>query len=281
MNARLAAVAIVLAVLVGGCSNPSDPEWAPDYRYPLELGRSWEYTRVFTVEPSDSLSAVPSDTAYCYCTAEVVRLDTLSMRVDAYVLRETGVEDTVASWDLETFYRNDSDGLYMLAYEPGASLVNPKPQGRAQILFKGMYFSSVREIASHVVGIAECMGERPDSLIYEDPPVRALKYPLRVGSSWNYRQTGNPWRIDKEVTGTEQVDVPAGSFDCFVVKWSIDISDDGEWDNEIEFIDYIATEGLIRRWLAFSDMIAIGPEGDTLGVCHSSDDSQLTSMSPD
>ncbi len=63
------------------------------------------------------------------------------------------------------------------------------------------------------------------------------------------------------------------------MKWSIDFGDDGEWDDEIEFIDYIATEGLIRRWLAFSDMIAVSPEGDTLGVFHSNDDSQLTSMS--
>jgi len=281
MKARFVIVVALAAGLAAGCTGTTDPGGAPYVEFPLEIGRSWDYVRTFTVESSDTLDAVPADTATAYCTEEIVRLDTLSMRTDAYVLREVGIEDSATSWDLESYYRSERDGLYLLAYEPGATLVNPRPHGRPRFLFKGMTFASVREITSYVTGAVEHAGGRPDTLYYEDPPVRTLRYPLRVGASWNFRQPGQPWRIDKEVTGTREVDVPAGAFDCLVVEWFIDIGDDGQWDDDIEFIDYFAPEGLIRRRLVFSDMIAVDPEGDTLGVFHSVDDAQLTAYSVD
>lgn len=268
---------VVLAVVAAGCST-TDPEHTPDYRYPLAIGNVWEYARVFTVEPSDSLSAVPPDTVYSHCTVEVVGLDTLSARADAYVLREAVVQDSTCNYELERYYRDDEDGLYLLAYEPGATFVSPKPQARTWVLFNGMCFSSVKAITSYVTGATRCSGGRPDSLFCEDPPVRTLEYPLLVGSIWSYREAGNPWRIDKKVTAVREVDVPAGRFTCYVVEWFIDLDDDGTWD-DIEFIDYISAQGLVRRWVLFPDMTTIGPEGDTLGLSHATDDSQLTDLS--
>ena len=79
----------------------------------------------------------------------------------------------------------------------------------------------------------------------EDPPVVTLQYPLEPGSHWQMRAEGEPFRIDKEVVGRTEVEVPAGRFDCYVVQWTYPGSP--SLDEQVEFYDYIAAEGLVKR----------------------------------
>jgi hypothetical protein len=55
-------------------------------------------------------------------------------------------------------------------------------------------------------------------MIYELPPVQALKYPLTIGEQWTYRQPYQPWHIDKKVVAKETITVPAGSFICLKIQ---------------------------------------------------------------
>jgi hypothetical protein len=115
------------------------------------------------------------------------------------------------------------------------------------------------------------------SLIYEDPPLRALPYPPIVGYEWMWRPPHDPWHIDKRITGTAHVAVPAGDFDCYVIQWLVDFHEDGQWDDDLVMFDYVAAEGLVRRSF-YTWGWAVGEYGDTLGFMQSTEESELTSL---
>ena len=274
--------ALLITVILAGCSTSGPSESGGGrFTYPLGTGDRWEYVREFVTPTTfDSLGVVVIDTLYSTCSTEITGIDTLDHWIETSVLHETIVEDSGHVYEHDTYYGNRDDGLYMYAYQPGSSFVSPKPSTRERLIFKGMVFGSARELLRYFErGIWNAFA-RDDSLFYEDPPVRCLEYPMRVGGRWTYRETGNPWAIDKRVTGVETVSVPAGEFSCYEVEWLIDFDDDGEWDEDIDLVDHVSEEGLIRRWLYFSDIVVVGPDDpepiDTLDV---SDESRLTAYS--
>ncbi|MFQ6007633.1 MAG: hypothetical protein ACE5K8_01650, partial [Candidatus Zixiibacteriota bacterium] len=171
---------------------------------------------------------------------------------------------------------NTSDGLYIYAYESGGGVGPPKValHEGTYLLFKGMRFSSLSELLDWVhsktdmrMYVSTLM--LSDSIRYENPPVRDLAYPLEVGQRWVYRDStsdGEPWRMEKEVVGIENVTTPAITVDCFKIRWYWDIDDDGVWDSDIVAYDYLAAIGVLKRQYEFIGLIITYQSPDSLGT---------------
>ncbi len=251
------------------------------FTFPLEVGNRWEYTRemrFFNFRPDTTANAF-KDTIYVFSEIlEIVRTEKLPGPVDTYVFHESEIEyDDI--FEADTYYHEDETGIYMIAYDHAGTLAL-KPAGKETIYFKGRYFNSVGEIITWIQDALPTAKTSLDSLAYEYPWPVCLRYPLEVGSHWTYRDANNPFRIDKRVEGTEEINVPAGTFTCYRIQWLFDIDENEEWDDDVAITDYICSKGLVRRYTVFKGMVRTSESSpDSLGTFDSSEEYILTSFS--
>ncbi len=69
--------------------------------------------------------------------------------------------------------------------------------------------------------------------------------------------------------------MPAGDFGCFVVRWLEDTDNDGSFNDNLVFYDYIAEEGLIRRSILMANVLVIDEHGNELGFIDITDEYEL------
>lgn len=277
----LVTTACFLFLLCEKDDNPFLPK-EEGFVYPAAVGTGWEYDRVisrFNYRPFTKKAAQVIDTTITFDVSVVItRMGSIGAYGEAPVFEEQLSSQDGLTDVSETFYTNLDSGLYMLAYR-GPSHMIPKSNRTAHFGFKGIHFDRVDEIASFLLASHSMALHKNDTLIIEDPPIRSLAYPLDVGSEWVYRRSQAPWPINKRVTRTDTVDVPAGLFFCYEIQWLFDINNDDAWDEDILFHDFIDSHGLIKRTILFKDVIIIGEEGpEPLGLCDVKDESVLTML---
>ena len=257
----LAAFVVVLAVVAGCSDSGTGPSPGDDYTFPLAEGNAWEYNSQFVTITLSEGCRVVLDTLDGYHSLEIARRETLQDTLACYMLVQTAVYDSLEWWSAASYYEGDENGLWNLAYETGGGYGgDPKPVVGQRLVFRGHPLSDVRGALSALAwgGLASV---RSDSLIFEDPPVRSLAYPLYVDLQWTYREPGAPWAIDKRVTDRSSISVPAGTYRCYAVRWLIDIWDeDGQWDEDIDWVDHFCDTGLVKRTLILHDVLVTGPD---------------------
>jgi hypothetical protein len=144
-----------------------------------------------------------------------------------------------------------------------------------------MWFRSYRELSQYIQNLVPNYGVSSDSIIFEDPPVRCLEYPLRVGAQWTYREAGNPWHMDKKVLRKRRFEVEAGDFSCFEIRWLYDFDNDGSWDEDIWITDYMSSIGLVDRRIFVGGSAESDEYGNELGFIDSFDEYELLSHGAD
>lgn len=83
-----------------------------------------------------------------------------------------------------------------------------------------------------------------------------LRYPFEVGARWLFQRIADPAAgissVDKKILAAEQVRVPAGDFACFKIQWLL-LDDSGSPVGDVEQLDYIAEQGLVKRTVFLKD----------------------------
>jgi hypothetical protein len=253
-----------------------------DFVYPLEVGYQWEYTRqveYFNFDPPgiDSLiTPIPAG------ISQVIIDDTID--VDGIMMYEfyQHYDDGDDVFEQNSYYSNLSHGLlYYGTDSPGAGIGDtPAPiRHPKKFVFHGRYFNSIDELLSELgQGSPAIPGNI--AMAYADSML-VLFYPLQVGSVWNLRgDGGDPIWIDKKVIGTANVQVPAGSFECFLIQWFYDFDRDGTWDEGATVTDYICAAGLIKRVGIVEDIVVSTYEHPTgIGTMDMRETLELTGFS--
>jgi hypothetical protein len=263
----------------GQVKSPLGPH-NPEFSYPLKINNQWENARTFTQFNIGPDLLVP-DSALNITTTHVIKITgkaTLRDSIETFVLKETF---TRANWTdhSESFYSIEEDGLYFHAYN-GPGFVIPQISKKSQIRFKGFYFNSIPEITFYITNAIIVNRMVVDSLIHEIPPLISLIYPPEIAAQWTYRTDGNPWRIDKNIIGLEEVEVPAGNYLCYKIQWLYDFNLDSKWDEDIVFYDFICEVGLLKRSITFLNIPVPGDPGiPPSRVLGAKDESVLTSFS--
>jgi len=274
---------IFAIILITSCDrDPVGPGGNGGFIYPLKVGNQWEYDRTFSTfnfRPDTSNNNQFIDTTITSSVIiKIIKEEPILDSINFFVFQQTLKENDSTLISI-SYYANLDSGLYFYAnrspvfFTPKASLNN-------KVLFKDRYFNNIREITSYVAHAIPKNYFLIDSSIFENPaPLLSLKYPLEIGSQWAYRHPGVPWPIDKKILNYERVKVPAGSFTCFRIQWLFDINQDGVWDDDIIFYDYICKKGLIKRSILYKDLILTGEtHPPPLGLIDAKDESILTKL---
>jgi len=171
------------------------------------------------------------------------------------------------------------DGLFIIAYQnAGGPIIFPKKSKYRTIVFKTHNFSSVYEMSYFIRQALPLKKFVSDSIIFEDPPVQTLKYPLIEGSQWTYRHDYDSWRIDKTVVGKREIHLELGLFHCYHIKWLYDMDNDALWDEDIWIDDFLSEEGLIKRKITILGVDIRIENGEYFGSCDFFDEFILTGI---
>ncbi len=259
-------IVITLIVMLGCDSdkNPVEPETGSGLYFPMKVGNEWQYTRT-VILPEAYLEIdtnLTSNIINEYYVQKLKSTDYLFDSVATYILEETATIDnsTLVS---NGWLANEKDGLYFYAYRQPVWLIL-KQSPKNKILFGDRYFNSVPEVSDYLINAASVNQVMIDSMIYEDPPLLSLQYPLETGARWDYRTHSSPIsKIEKVVLGKEQVEVPAGKFECYKIQWLFEY--DPEWYDQfnVEFYDFVSKKGLIKRTLTYSNVMQVAIDDST------------------
>ena len=165
-----------------------------------------------------------------------------------------------------------SDGLYLVGYDGAGNIIPAATAVSYRYRFSGCEFGSVSELLGVVEGTSAALS--PREIVVENPPKLGLKYPIEIGAEWTFREN-DPWHIEKQIHDFEIISVPAGDFGCFVVRWLEDTDNDGSFNDNLVFFDYIAEEGLIRRSILMANVLVIDEHGNELGFIDITDEYEL------
>ena len=87
-----------------------------------------------------------------------------------------------------------------------------------------------------------------------------------------------PRRVKKRVRGQVDISTAAGSFKAAQVQWIIDFDGDGDFDENVEYFDYIANEGLVKRSFLIKGLPVVDDDGAYIGRYDYRDESELRSL---
>ena len=264
---------IILSVIsIIGCESDTNKPNS-DFVYPLMVGNNWEYDKTYTLDFDELATSNGLVDTICSFTGSVeiianeVIFDSLEVYNFATILNDGGY---VTSGN--EYYNNNDNCLFEYGYTNPLMLTPKNNENFAFLIFDDKKFGNVREIVDYVEkGIIGNEHSRDDSIYYD--PVKSLEYPLNEDSYWIYRTSNNPWRIDKEVVGWEETDVPAGSFNCWIIKWTFPES---SWNDDIDYYDFITEQGLIKRTIEFNNIGCIDESFNIIGHLDSIEETYLT-----
>jgi hypothetical protein len=232
-----------------------------DFVYPMNVGNVWNYSginRGFNVRP-DSLASDFEFTFIEHSNIEIISDTALMDSIDVFDFAEIFVQEhrETDTFYSESYFTNHEDGLYYYGRTGSNSEVIPYKinPGKMFFQFNGKKFDNLNEIFSFLGHSISPIGLNGDSISYILPPRKSLHYPLSEGVRWLVYDVSGLFTINKEVVGITYIDVPAGRFLCYKVRWLWDMDEDGGLDSELEYYDYISTVGLVKRTMIARDVI--------------------------
>ena len=281
------AIGIVLVGLFAGCTKSSTGPGSDINlvnRYPTGVGSTWSYHHTSTFD-----NFRPSFPGATYTPDSIVGTVTVTVTKPVRLASGSGVPgDSITTFEFQQteqttlppsvnmvgyqYFNSDSIGLHLHGYRGGGGLAGPRavPEG-AQLVINGVHFRSVRELIDAVLLPTE--GSNIDSIVREIPPLLTLQFPLILGNSWIFRETGHPWGIRKTVLSDTELTLSGTSYHCYIVRWIYDMDNNGVPDQNIWIDDYIAEEGLLRRTINVKDVtIATSENPEGIGLIDSRSD---------
>ncbi len=248
------------------------------FKYPLEIGNSWQYDRTF------SITLIPVD------TSKADSLIQAKAAAKVHIAGQTMIDSTNTFHFVETYhekefemihegwYANQADGFYCYAYKnAGVATALFKDAAPKKLRVNGRMYHSVREISDYYFNrMASTHVSMSDSMIYENPPTKMLPYPMTDGTQWVYRRTPY-FTTAHRIVGEEAVECPAGTFLCKKIEYLFYDDVFGRWVHVVQAADYISEAGLVKRILyCTGELWTTDDSPFPIGTVNTSDEMVLT-----
>jgi hypothetical protein len=244
MNLIRAHIKVLLISIVFILFNRCDKEFISSFdKFPSDIGNKWIYdkTLIFIPYGPDSiLQYNAADTLHYEILVEVDKtliLDKINIETLQFSSKETNITD-ITSYQ---YYTNNKYGLLFYAYSGGAHNVFARKKN--SIEFKDLQTSINTEFIISKMIYLSSLKNSEDSLFYLENPSVSLKYPLRVGSNWDYVKN-DFIEIQKSIIDIVDVRTDAGSFECYKIKY---VYEKSPITNKIDYFEYFGSKGLIKR----------------------------------
>jgi hypothetical protein len=209
-------------------------------------------------------------------TVSIPRTELLLDSIETYVIREEIFDKGSLERQAEKYYSNESDGFYIHAYA-GLSIILPK-KGFPILSFKNKSYQNMEHLLSTIsYRFQYPVNSQIDSVYLEIPPLLVLPYPMQLGQSWNFRNSGDPYLIVKRVVDRETITTKSGRFTADVIQWLYDFDANGQWDDDITYLDYYSSVGLVKRSITFLNIALVDQGGNAIGYVDFSEISELKS----
>ena len=253
MQLKLIVLCSALIFCSCGKDNSTGNGGRPPYSVPYLVSGTEKY--VSTVQVVDSLNHVINEEA----DSEMVRITGMDQVEGQYsglvCVEATSLSDTLG---LEyTWYKATSDSLVEVAYSGagGVPMVLAKKSGYASPSPLSFPPSLWRYIIKKLA---------TDSVVIRSDLRVVHCYPLIEGKKWT--SFHDPFLEEREVVGTGLTRVRAGTFFCSIIKTTIDF---GSGPLDIDWLDYVAPEGLVLRTLSIPNVTVTtisSPDSGSIGT---------------
>jgi hypothetical protein len=220
-------------------------------KYPAKTGNQWEYHTTMTIEYYDSSGNISSVETLDFGNT-IVKIESANdtLNGEPHFILFTSYDLSTPENIHKSWYANPDSGFYIIAYSNAGSSQPVLPKGMN--LNHQAIASIINSKSMQLFIPVSFTNNLSDSVLYFNPPRKVLKYPLIIDSRW--LELEYPFYRERFVNEKENIEVPAGIFNCFKVESDLDL--------DLIFTDYISlTDGLIRRFV-FADSAGISTIGD-------------------
>jgi hypothetical protein len=213
--------------------------------YPMNIGTEWIYDRQLIVKKYESET---SD--------KIIDIDTINFTDKVWIDKDTVLNDTMNvkvfrsrennnNWTSNEYKFIDNEGLKNYAYS-NSEAINVYAKGKVYLKFS----NGLGKVAS-------------EGIIFIIKPTLDIKLPLDRNSSWTFMKSSDiqELQIDKNVIGTERVNLIGQNFDCFKIEW-VYLNEPALED--IKVTDWISEKGLIKRIRNYGRTIISDEDGEPL-----------------
>lgn len=247
------AMTCLISILIVGCvgkvSGPSR-----EFVYPLQVGNYWEYDMSYKyVDPETGELSTHDLNINATAIVEITGTDILDDTLETFIFYSRDDTANVNEYNSATsYFNNRPDGLYQHDID-GTSIILPAKISTTdnQYIFNGRSYKSPGHLFDDIF-------PKPfsGSLGVE---MRALAYPLMVGSEWSVYSIDDAIRpimgIKKRIVNWGSKTVKAGKFDCFQIKWIWVFDPDRINMSNVSAYEYISEAGLIGREIRANGII--------------------------
>lgn len=235
-------------LLVSGCKDAKTGIVIPETvgKYPTALNTEWEYETTTYLAKYDNFGNLSADTLYepiSYTTLKITSIND-SINEEKNLVRFDYSSDQEYSSGIR-WYRNSDSALERIAYSGNErDWVTPKIQKSNARVF-------LNSLSKNLF---------PDGIVFPNRDTAyiskfiTLKYPLAVGSYWQFKVTPD-WIVTKTIVGKKQMIFDGNNAECFDIRtlYSSIIG--------IDIHDYINYDfGLVKREIIFDSTAFTGPD---------------------
>jgi len=247
-------------------NNHIQPVDSSTFIYPFTIGSTWNYTTSFTffdIHPDSILHYFHNE--YGSGTMSIL-YDTVINGVTARCFNDLYTQNSLV-YNSRKYYVQSDTALLVFAYRlSGSSYIFPRNSHNLYFSHCGRRSRSINELFFNIGN--PLLNAASDTLIIENPPVRALIYPIRSNTEWFYRY---PY-IVRRYTHFENLNISNQAISC--MKTQLDWSS----ENSDEFYDYFSKVGKMKSDYFLYDVIVTNEFGDTLGYADSRYVTNVTSF---
>ncbi|MEO7357413.1 MAG: hypothetical protein ABIY50_07855 [Ignavibacteria bacterium] len=272
---------IFLTLLFNSCkeypSGPADHPSENNFSYPFEINSFWYYgTRNFTnnYRPDSLIAYFPTDTlegvgGAIFLKDTVINNDTLRLLRNSHSV--TGHSHAT----LELYKQTGSGLMRMAFYSDGVNFgpFIPNPNS-ARFKFGGKEFRSVKDIFNYYKNDLRDYMTGDTTLIFDDPPVVAIKYPIVQNTEWDFNIVGTT-KMTKKYTTFESVRLNDVSYNCIKIQKQWYMNGSSTPDPNLIFYDYFSKDGMIKRDFTIKDIAINNSFGQLIGYLDAKEESFL------
>ncbi|MCK5125371.1 MAG: hypothetical protein KAR42_03865 [candidate division Zixibacteria bacterium] len=291
MYARIYQAIVLLIVVLStisilGCGKTTDPK--TNFQYPLQVGNNWEFSltnELYNIRgdqqaAQDVINSMQSGRA----VIKIIGKDVVDSTIETYVMQSSITQGDVVFVDSgKTYVNNTAEGLiiYYANNRIGFTLHKPKQTGYL-LQYNNQLYSSFEELTASVprgfaTGIASACRPGPQPLVdYDD--YLTLAYPLHVGKTWIATFSTSIGHLRKTIDRFEDITVPAGDFSCYVIDNTWWQQDSGVISLNVNRVDHISAQGLIKRVIAYHDIYIVDETSNILATVDMTTTYMLTDL---
>ncbi len=203
-------------------------------KYPSDIGNKWIYDKTLILIPFGTDSTLQYNAAETLRNEIIVEVDRIVMldKIKIETLQFSLIETNTSEIICYQYYTNNKNGLLYYAYSGGSYDVFAKKKNSEGFADLNSFIFNPGYI-----------NNSEDSLFYLENPTVSLKYPLRVGLSWNYVKNDMA-EINKSIIDIVDISTDAGKFECYKIKY---VYKKSPLTNEIDYFEYYGSKGLVKR----------------------------------